>query len=188
MTTRASFLLTAAALAVAAIAVLGGRATAAVSPDGCANSEVAATRLTDEQYADAIACLVNVRRAAAGRHGLKGSTELHRAATRHSTAMVSLGFFSHTGPGRSTIVSRLRATRYIRGRLTWRVGENLAWGTGSLSTPRSIVEAWMKSPEHRANLLSAGFRDLGVGVVHGTPASFPEHGITVTADFGFRHG
>jgi uncharacterized protein YkwD len=118
MTTRAPFLLTAAVLAVAAIAVLGGRATAAVSPDGCANSGVSATRLTDEAYADAIACLVNARRAAAGRRALNGSVQLQRAATRHSAAMVSLGFFSHTGPGRSTIVSRLRATRYIRGRLT----------------------------------------------------------------------
>jgi uncharacterized protein YkwD len=46
----------------------------------------------------------------------------------------------------------------------------------------------MQSPEHRANLLFAGFRDLGVGAVHGTPpASFPGHGITVTTDFGFRH-
>ena len=35
----------------------------------------------------------------------------------------------------------------------WKVAENLAWGTGSTSTPRSIVDRWMASPEHRANIL-----------------------------------
>jgi uncharacterized protein YkwD len=186
MPSRVALLLTAAVLALAAIAVAGGRATAA-SPDPCANSGAPATGLTDVQYSDAISCLVNLRRAAAGRRPLARSAPLERAAARHSADMVSLGFFSHTGPGRWTLVSRLRATGYIGPRFAWQVGENLAWGTAVLSTPRSIIEAWMQSPEHRANLLFAGFRDLGIGAVHGTPA-VPSggRGITVTADFGFR--
>jgi uncharacterized protein YkwD len=35
----------------------------------------------------------------------------------------------------------------------WHVAENIAWGTGPRSTPRSIVADWMASPEHRANIL-----------------------------------
>jgi uncharacterized protein YkwD len=35
----------------------------------------------------------------------------------------------------------------------WHVAENIAWGTGPNSTPRSIVADWMASPEHRANIL-----------------------------------
>jgi uncharacterized protein YkwD len=186
MPPRVALLLTAAVLALAAIAVAGGRATAA-APDPCADSGAPATLLTDDQYAEAINCLVNLRRVAAGRRPLASSASLQRAAVRHSADMVALGFFSHSGPGRWNLVSRLRATGYISRRFAWRVGENLAWGTAGLSTPRSIVEAWMQSPEHRANLLFAGFRDLGVGAIHGTPLPSPGgRGITVTADFGFR--
>jgi uncharacterized protein YkwD len=185
---RTALLLTTAVLALAAIAVIGGRATAAVSAAPCANSGALASRLTDEQYADAITCLLNARRAAAGRRALTASDQLQRAAVRHSADMVFLGFFAHSGPGRSTMVRRLRSSGYIRRGFAWRVGENLAWGTGSLGTPRSIVDGWMESPEHRANLLFPGFKDLGVGVVHGTPpSSYSGRGITVTTDFGARH-
>jgi uncharacterized protein YkwD len=187
MTARAALLLTTAALALAAIAVICGRAIAAASSDPCLNSDAPATRLADEQYTDAIACLINLRRAAAGRRALTGSTQLQRAAVRHSADMVAGRFFSHTGRGRSTMVSRLRATGYIRRNFRWQVGENLAWATGTLSTPRSIVEGWMESPEHRANILFGRFRDLGVGAVHGTPLGGDAgRGITVTADFGLR--
>ena len=46
-------------------------------------------------------------------------------------------------------------------------GENLAWGSGSRSTPSSIVRAWMASDGHRANILSAAFRDID----HGSPGA-----------------
>ena len=48
-------------------------------------------------------------------------------------------------------------------------GENIAWGSGSRSTPRSIVRAWMASDGHWANILSAAFRDIGIGVSPGAP-------------------
>ena len=66
------------------------------------------------------------------------------------------------------------------------VGENIAWGTLWLATPRSIVNAWMASPAHRANILDGAFRETGVGVEPRPPASLAEGqaGALYTQDFG----
>jgi uncharacterized protein YkwD len=47
------------------------------------------------------------------------------------------------------------------------LGEDLAWGTGSAALPRSIVAAWMLSPEHRRIMLDCRFSKLGVGIAAG---------------------
>ncbi len=57
----------------------------------------------------------------------------------------------------------------MRHRRSWLVGENLAWGETSRSSPRSIVRAWMHSHGHRANVLNPRFRELGAGVADGAP-------------------
>jgi len=64
------------------------------------------------------------------------------------------------------------------------VGENIAWGSGSLATPREIERGWMRSPRHRANILSQRFREIGAGVAAGTPER--AGGATYTTDFGTR--
>ncbi|TML65334.1 MAG: CAP domain-containing protein, partial [Actinobacteria bacterium] len=65
------------------------------------------------------------------------------------------------------------------------VGENLAWGTGAYSAAKAIVQEWLASPEHRANLLRPGFRLVGVGSAVGTFVG--RAGATVvTADFAGR--
>jgi hypothetical protein len=93
--------------------------------------------------------------------------------------MVSGGFFSHTSPGGTTVISRLRSSGYIPGNRTWEVGENLLWATGPLSSPASIVDSWMHSPAHRENLLGSSFRELGVGAVPGTPFASPPSPVSL---------
>ena len=66
-----------------------------------------------------------------------------------------------------------------------RVGENLAWGTGPLAGARSIVNMWLASPEHRANLLRAGYHTVGVGVRSGTFSGYPG-AVLITTDFAGR--
>jgi uncharacterized protein YkwD len=61
-------------------------------------------------------------------------------------------------------------------------GENLAWGVGDRGTARGIVAAWLASPGHRANLLRASFRRVGVGDLVGTFRGFAGANV-VTADF-----
>ena len=59
------------------------------------------------------------------------------------------------------MLARIKATTYLRDVTSWSVGENLAWGSGTLATPRAMVRAWMQSADHRANLLDRHFADVG---------------------------
>ena len=86
-----------------------------------------------------------------------------------SRLMVSGRFFSHDAPNGSTPLSRIRHTHYLSGARCWTIGENLAWGTGRLATPRATVRAWMHSPGHRANILNGSFREIGIGIATGAP-------------------
>ena len=65
------------------------------------------------------------------------------------------------------------------------VGENLAWASGPLSQARTIVNLWLNSPEHRANLLRPGYRTVGVGAQKGTFEGVSE-ALVVTTDFAGR--
>ena len=43
------------------------------------------------------------------------------------------------------------------------IGENIAWGTGAYGTPRQTMNSWLHSAGHRKNILTPGFRELGIG-------------------------
>jgi uncharacterized protein YkwD len=64
------------------------------------------------------------------------------------------------------------------------VGENLAYRLGAAATPAPIFRRWMRSPEHRADILSAAFRDVGIGAARGTPTGAT--GLTLAITFGVR--
>ena len=64
------------------------------------------------------------------------------------------------------------------------IGENIGFGTGSLSRPASIHSAWMHSTPHRAAMLSRRFREVGFGIAPGIP--FRSQGATFTTDFGAK--
>ena len=83
--------------------------------------------------------------------------------------MVANGYFAHEGRNGSRPADRIRSTGYLSRGGAWRIGENLAWGTGELSTPRSIMAAWMHSHGHRANILLPAYREIGFGVIAGNP-------------------
>lgn len=130
-------------------------------------------------------CLLNNQRRRRGMRPLRRNRRLSSAARRHSHDMVSRHYFSHVSQAGRDVVDRLTNTGYLGGGGSWTVGENLAWGAGSRSTPREIVQAWMHSPGHRANILNRSFREIGIGVAFDTP----EHGLTgatYTTTFGRR--
>jgi uncharacterized protein YkwD len=136
---------------------------------------------------EAILCLINQERAAHGEGALALNARLARAAQGHSEDMASADYFSHYAPGGSSPLDRIRASGYIPGsRVGYEVGENIAWGTLWLATPRSIVAAWMASPGHRANILDARYRETGVGVSPHPPAALADGqaGALYTQDFG----
>jgi uncharacterized protein YkwD len=135
---------------------------------------------------EAVLCLHNRERAARGLPPLRESAKLRRAAQGHSDAMVAERFFAHESPSGADLADRILATGYAHGR-GWSLGENIAWGTGSLATAAEIQRAWMESPGHRANILRRQFREVGIGIAPGAPVDAGGlAGATYTADFGVR--
>ena len=132
-------------------------------------------------------CLVNRARQRRGLRRLRMDRRLSLAALRHAADMVRRSYFTHDSFSGARFSARLFRAGYMRGTVGWRVGENLAWGGGRSSTPRSVVRRWLNSPSHRANVLDRGFRDIGVGVSPGVPV--PERysaEATYVHEFGFR--
>jgi uncharacterized protein YkwD len=124
---------------------------------------------SDTQLARATLCLLNEERGRRGLPRLRLNNRLSDAAERHSRDMVRRNYFSHDSLSGHSFVDRIRRTGYLRSARSWSVGENLAWGSGSRGTPRSILSAWMASPGHRANILTRRFREIGIGVAEGAP-------------------
>ena len=101
--------------------------------------------------------------------------------------MVANSYFAHEGRDGSEIRDRIGATGYIPSSGRWVIGENLAWGTGALATPKAIMNAWMNSSGHRANILHADYREIGFGIVVGNPSRTNGLGATFATEFGVRN-
>ena len=108
------------------------------------------------QYESEVIRLVNQRRAENGLKPLTANWELSRVARYKSEDMSSQGYFSHTSPTYGTPFQMIRSFG-----LTYRsAGENIAYGQ---RTPAAVVNAWMNSSGHRANILNSSFTQIGVG-------------------------
>jgi uncharacterized protein YkwD len=164
---------------VAATAVLGSLA-APTAAQACRGADRTVDRSDVASVRSTTFCLLNAERGRNGLRPLSSSRKLTRAAAGHSTSMVRGRYFAH-GP----FSSRILGTGYARGYSSWLIGENIAWGGGRRSSPSAIMSMWMHSPGHRANILSASFRHVGVGIAAGTPSG--EAGGTYTTDFGRRN-
>jgi uncharacterized protein YkwD len=153
----------------------------------CANTEVRPSRANLSLIRAATRCLVNRERVTRGERALTSSPRLARAAEDHTLSMAFGGYFAHVGPGGDTPMARIRATGYLfKAYASVAVGENIAWGTRHLSTPRAIVRAWMASPDHRANILDPRFRSTAFGISSHLPYSLGggQAGAIYTEDFG----
>ena len=128
-------------------------------------------------------CLINAERVAHGARPLKLEKRLSRAALRHSRDMVANRYFAHESRSGAGFSARIASTGWMHGRSRWNVGENLAWGSGALATPRAIVRAWMHSAGHRHNILQPRFHVIGIGIGAGAPTGNGS-GKTYTTDFG----
>ncbi|MTD42739.1 hypothetical protein GKE82_00060 [Conexibacter sp. W3-3-2] len=148
----------------------GAGAHAAGEPGRCADRNLQPTAATIARVERATLCLLNRERTKRGRARLRAQSTLAGVADRYAAQMVRERFFAHVSPAGTTMLARIRRTGYLEGDIArWSVGENLAWGTGRISTPARIVKAWMASPGHRRNILDRSYREIGVGVVLGVP-------------------
>jgi uncharacterized protein YkwD len=170
---------------LAVVAVLA--AAVAAAPAGAAVTEQ--RRVTSVQPLEsALLAQVNAVRQARGLAPLRLSPQLGAAATGHSRAMASRGFFSHTSADGTPFARRVAVHYGPAGYRQWAVGENLLWASGELAAPRA-VRMWMNSPGHRQNLLSPRWREVGFSAVLADQAPGTFGGRTVvivTANFGVR--
>jgi uncharacterized protein YkwD len=157
------------------------------TPTDCRHADAHPLTVTEAQARDATLCLLNRERATKGRGALRANGQLETAATAHAGDMIRRRYFAHHDPDGHDFVHRILRARYIRkGERVWILGENLAWGTGSLATPREIVRSWMNSSDHREIVLNRRFRDLGIGVVAGSPLGALDGAATYASEYGAR--
>jgi uncharacterized protein YkwD len=162
-------------------------AIAAVLAVSCQNTELIPTQGNLDLIRAAVLCLINRVRAQNGESPLVLNPQLEEAAEGHSHELVSADYFDHVSPSGVTPVDRIRDTGYIPSEnVGYVIGENLAWGTLNLATPQSVVDAWIASPGHLANILEAQYTDTGLGVTPAVPPSLSggESGATYAQEFG----
>lgn len=154
----------------------------------CAGADLRPTAANLDSVRHATLCLVNRERTDRGLRPLRLNLAIQRAAQQHSFSMAFNGYFAHVGPYGFGPLARMRAAGYLphRGGYSVMAGENIAWGSLWLSTPRAIVAAWMASPDHRANILDRGFRDTAIGISPRVPRGLAgrQSGAVYTEDFG----
>ena len=155
--------------------------------DACANSGLTPNEADLALIREAMLCLVNRERALHGEAQLTVSAQLLTAAQAHTESMVEGSYFEHVGPSGDTPLARMRAAGYPAGSTAaFEVGENIAWGSLWLGSPRAIFDGWMNSPAHRANILDTRFRETAIGVSPRLPRSWAhgQGGAIYTQDFG----
>jgi len=112
---------------------------------------------TDSGPTNRVLALVNSEREKAGCGPVAENAKLTKAAQDHSQDMADHKNMSHTGSDGSSMNDRLARVGYnFRS-----AGENVAAGYG---TPESVMDGWMASPGHKANILNCGFKEIGIGL------------------------
>ncbi|WAL58803.1 CAP domain-containing protein [Thermocoleostomius sinensis] len=111
---------------------------------------------TNATFVNQVLELTNQFRAQNGLAPLKLNSELNAAAQAHSQDMAQNDYFSHTGKNGSKPWDRAKVVGYEARSM----GENIAAGQ---TTPEAVVQGWINSPGHRANLLNPNYTELGVG-------------------------
>jgi uncharacterized protein YkwD len=117
--------------------------------------------LSEESAAAAqVLALVNEERAKVGCSAVAANSALTELAQNYSEDMAARGFFDHTDPDGRTPWDRAE-----RAGISNLGGENIARGQADAA---AVMDAWMNSPGHRANILNCDFKTLGVGVEFGS--------------------
>lgn len=103
-------------------------------------------------------------------------SQLNSASDKFALDLATYNYFSHTGRDGSQPWDRMTREGY-----SWRAaGENIAAG---YSTTRAVVDGWLKSEGHCKNIMSANFKNVGVGYAYSTSSTYKHYWVT---DFGTR--
>jgi uncharacterized protein YkwD len=147
-------------LVTAALTAVGGSASAAAT---CTGADRLATDATVAQTRAALTCLINAARAGRDLEPLRVENHLQTAAQRYARALDPAKPLTHSRGG-STPLDRIADAGYGRGAAGFSAAETLGRSQGALSAPTIRVTAWLASASTRRLLLSAKYRDVGIGV------------------------
>lgn len=164
-------------------------AAAAPASAACANADTVPTAANLAEIRAALICLHNEARKARNVALLSADARLTTAAQAHADDMVAQRYFAHDSPSGLDPFERMRHTGYIGRGIVWNAGETIAWASGSLTTPRSVMNSWMRATSQRLTLVAPDFRDIGVGIALGAPVERDPNAspaVTYTVDYGWR--
>jgi hypothetical protein len=105
--------------------------------------------------------------------------------------MIASHYFAHEASGHPTLLQRVLGAGYFDGAATGLYAENIAVGPSNEPTAHAVVDAWLASPDHRANLFDGRLLEvgLGAGMTGRDPAFYSNYpSVVYTADFGRRDG
>jgi uncharacterized protein YkwD len=155
--------------------IIGATATGAgtlvyrLGESGGFDTTTVAVASTDSLMEGQVVDLVNTQRAKAGCEPLVVDPRLEQAAEEHSTDMAERNYFNHTTPEGLTFRDRIQSAGYANPQ----TAENIARGQRNAE---QVMDGWMNSPGHRANILNCDLSRVGVGL--------DEDGMYWTQDFG----
>ena len=174
-------------VSLSVLATVVGLAAAAAAPSAATPAGLSAP-VSMEALDTGVIQQVNVIRRQHELPPVKLNQSLAEAASAHSDEMASDGYFDHASFDGTAFWKRIGRWYGSGGYTYWSVGENLLWSSPDVD-PAKALELWMNSPEHRKNILTARWREIGVSAVHtsqgpgvygGDPATI------ITVDFGVR--
>lgn len=149
------------AVCFAFVLVLGGIVPAAAAPApagaGTKTAAISASQFCPNSAELAVLSYVNNYRAKYGLPKLRFSAKLGAAAKHHSQDMANRNYFSHTLYNGTSWYQNIVNHGYTYNTYT---GENIAAGNQG---PWATFQQWVNSPAHRANMLSANFKSIGIG-------------------------
>ncbi len=143
---------------------------------GCPHSGESVRSISKGNARAAIGCLFNKERSA---ENVEDNGDLHDAAQNHAATMAAQNCYSHQCSGEGDLRERVARTGYLRGASDYELGEVILIAKAKASS-RQIVNAWMNSPGHNANITKSSYDHVGVGL------SIRNGRAYVSGDFGSR--
>jgi len=125
----------------------------------------------NSSFEDQVLTLINAERAAKGLNPLARDSRLDTAARLHSADMACSNYFSHDSLDGSSPWDRIHRQGYEY----WFAAENIAAGYG---TPAAVVDGWMNSSGHRANILNPDLTQIGIGYAYKGTSDYDSYWTT----------
>lgn len=159
----------------------------------CKDSGLVPTRADQMSRAQsATRCLINRERTKRGLKSMKASAELLAASEFQAEDMLKHEYFDHSRPGGPDFADRILRFGYAADARGYTIGENIAWASSPIASPRKMVRMWMSSPPHRKNILTKNYRDQAVAALWsdgGVGGAYAESGgpfVIYVNQFGAR--